>query len=262
MMHDNDTFSKLSDECEFIGRFLTWARKYQVFLAPGPHISYRGIANSNWPLLPSLCRHNFPLPFLRQLEPSTIQQFREKFALADWNDIDVLAYARHHGAPTRLLDWSQNPLVGLWFSVDDKLCDHLDGVIYQLVVFKEQQVSICPTFTLQHAEACNKGKSVHLFAASPKIERSNRQRSIFSITTFNRDAVLQPLDAILGLSNEAPLRRFVVPAILKPKLRQLLTDLGLDAFSIYGGPDWFGKALANQFEEIGKTKLPRSPGET
>lgn len=44
------------------------------------------------------------------------------------DDLERLILAQHFGVKTRLLDWSSNPLVALWFASSGK-CDQ-DGVIY------------------------------------------------------------------------------------------------------------------------------------
>lgn len=48
------------------------------------------------------------------------------------NDVDFLAIAQHTGLPTRLLDWSLNPLIALFFAcVENK---NEDGVFYALEI--------------------------------------------------------------------------------------------------------------------------------
>jgi FRG domain len=91
---------------------------------------FRGHARQEWLLQPQVLRAGFakrastlephaPDPVF-SLEASLFNQFRRRgHHLLSASDSLANAYflAQHHGLPTRLLDWSTNPLVGLFFAV-------------------------------------------------------------------------------------------------------------------------------------------------
>lgn len=95
---------------------------------------YRGQASIDFKLIPSIGRFfNNDIILLKQFEREIFDDFKRKYSLftdaRPKNDMEFLFLAQHYGLPTRLLDWTYNPLIALYFAC----CSHMDkdGVVFQ-----------------------------------------------------------------------------------------------------------------------------------
>ena len=89
----------------------------------GGTLWFRGAGKTTHRLIPTLYRHRTlrNLNELQSLEQRLMTRFKQRSlpfltrALEDsW---DMLFFMQHYGVPTRLLDWTENPFIGLYFAV-------------------------------------------------------------------------------------------------------------------------------------------------
>lgn len=87
---------------------------------------FRGLPNVEWALMPGIARSDkAPSAGWRpDVEQRLFIDFKRTAHIFEagmsFSDLDWLALAQHFGLPTRLLDWTDNPLVAAWFAVHDE----------------------------------------------------------------------------------------------------------------------------------------------
>lgn len=76
---------------------------------------FRGMADHRWELLPSIARQTMIIEPEQQMVKELMLLYPEEFSNIHSN-FDLLAKMQHYGLPTRLLDFTTNPLVALFFA--------------------------------------------------------------------------------------------------------------------------------------------------
>ncbi|HDT6088482.1 FRG domain-containing protein [Raoultella ornithinolytica] len=103
---------------------------------------FRGHSDVSFKLLPSLFRPVSGTQNQYYDEAQLIDEITRRFPIVrDKNKsiIELLIYAQHYGIPTRLLDWTENLLVALYFCCSEH--QQKDGVVYILNPSKIQKHS-------------------------------------------------------------------------------------------------------------------------
>jgi hypothetical protein len=136
---------------------------------------FRGQGDATWPLLPKAGRE----PYFKVHDNWLFREWRRKaieYTGTRWeSDWDWLAIAQHHGLPTRLLDWTENPLNAVYFAVREPQAT--DAVVYAARFYETVNPSKDDP---AKAEPWLRG-GVRLFRPMGVVPRITRQGGLFSI---------------------------------------------------------------------------------
>lgn len=137
-----DYWGPYEHEIASLGEFSEAGRTISAYqAATGTRFVWRGVPNADWALHSSLfrsfTRRHGRLPEaedeLRRMEREILDEAIE-WGL-DWHSsggrltaLELLAALQHYGVPTRLLDFTFNPVIALWFAVEKH--DEVDGRLF------------------------------------------------------------------------------------------------------------------------------------
>ncbi len=200
-----------------------------------------------------------------RLERHLLRNFR-KYAHSDIRNEtfwDWLALAKHHGLPTRLLDWTYSPYVAMHFATHDfrhfdedaaiwcvdyrKMSDTLPRQLRE--VLKNEDVNIFTTellnrvaTTLEQFDDLSKDDFVVFFEPPSLDERIVNQFALFSLPSSPSLRLQSLLE-----QREGSYRRIVIPAALKWEIRDKLDQANITERVLFPGLDGLSQWLKRYF---------------
>lgn len=230
--------------------------------------AFRGEPMAHWPLMTSLARrlqtYSPDAALWPMREQRALRVFRRKAhiylndrsAIAD--DLRCLALMQHHGAPTRLLDFTKSPYVAAFFALEDALGD---AAVYALntPALWSAAPPFDPSLTRDNIDPRAAGNFERYFLPNrwPLVwigeptemdQRLVAQSGLFVVP----GQLHKPLDELLaGYGSSTPmLVKLVLPLAVRAQAMQALYRMNVTNASLFPDLDGLARSTAYELEVV------------
>ncbi len=250
------TFAKsITMEIRTLSDFIDFARKGQPDIAtfiyraqPARWRTVEGLVFETL-LVPSIFRqHKRPGTSLADLEHQLLTDFRREapawLSSPPASDIEWMALAQHHRVPTRLLDWTTNPLVSLFFAVEQADAEFetriYRGKIYDAQIYDYEGRNEADTKTFDQEVS-----PFRFYMPTYVNRRLEAQSSCFTLhpqMEFYEDARYYHHFQDM-LPRELAVETCTVPTSHFGSIKSELYEIGISAKTIFPGLDGLGRSI-------------------
>ncbi len=230
---------------------------------------YRGQANKDWTLKPSLLRHLIRLEASEeealQIEAISVDEFISQAHLhlphgiptpTNQDLFGCWSLMQHYGAPTRLLDWTKSIYIAAYFAVIQELDKEGALWIVHKAAFDTKMAEIynytgLPGTLSEQKQLFTETEAkpiIDFLHRNPKTDRMITQQGAYSIC-FNILADHSQVigDALTELQNKTGkiyLQRLIIPSEMKLKFIRKVRMMNITASSLFPGIDGLGRSVA------------------
>ena len=205
---------------------------------------FRGHSSDTYMLIPSIHRGNLR-PDINEMD--LLKRFKQNallvLGLNPKEAYEWLFIMRHYGVPTRLLDWTENPLIATYFAVKD---DENNGVLWILRPLKlnslkksinfdftkklptfEEDDAVMKSYKPTEALWEDKSEVDPIAFMYPRIlPRMQAQLSVYTI----HHRYKKPIEEV---GTQKHVWRYIIPHESKKKIREELEMLGIGEFQLF-----------------------------
>lgn len=229
---------------------------------------YRGQSNEEWDLTPRLARDKGHLadevPMLHRFQQRAAARshFRPS---STW---EWLCLAQHYGLPTRLMDWTESPLVALFFAVERRgtELDQRDAAFFEIDPAQLNKLALPngPSVVMldEHdllddylpGHSAGERRFPVAAIAGRSFDRITAQSGTFTVTPTDRHVDLTTLKGTAterrGLMDVEPaslVTKSVIPAAAKEPILAALADMSITASAVYPDLEYIATELRETY---------------
>jgi hypothetical protein len=205
---------------------------------------FRG-QNTNKALIPKIARHYFKKSrevdekrMLREFIINAKPQLQTKLE----TKLDKLVVAQHYGIPTRLLDWTENPLTALYFATN-RVNEDADHSVVWVISFDRSSSLLLDNPNVDPFNI----NTIKFYRPENLIERLSAQNGWLSIHPQNGYGFYQRAEKIDDVS--AKMSKIIIPKKRLSEIHQTLNSCGINEFSIFQDLDSLGKYVFKKYKK-------------